>query len=67
MLDKLEKHKMLTKKTDSALLLTDNGPYKENYPTYWWILADNEYHGMLDSCHVINPKKTKKCSHSNAE
>ena len=57
MLDNIDQHRQLTKKSANSMQLPDDGPFHEQYPRNWAIIMDKGYQGMLDSCRAVTPKK----------
>ena len=60
LMDHLQTHLTLCRKTENGRLIEDNGPQRDLYPNHWSMIVDKEYQGIQESCCVVLPKKTKK-------
>ena len=57
LMEHLQTHLTLCKKTTNGRLLEDNGPQVEKYPNYWSMIADKGYQGIQEACRIVLPKK----------
>ena len=60
LLDNLKTYLYFSQKSFNGTIDEDYGHFQNEYPNHWRIVADNGYQSLLESCHIVLPKKKQE-------